>query len=219
MQDGSFYYMLDPQVWRFFDPFIPVSERNEYQLSNADFQTVTSGLNVYNNPDGDILWIEYSDIQCGYCQRLHNDETPEQLFEIFGNKLSYAYTYFPIFNEVAPQAFECILEQTDMETWYSAIKKSYQNSFREVDQFASLVPTLDRTKFDTCVQEGKYTQKIQTQANNGGFTRDGSGIFRVSGTPGNILINTKTREFRFLSGAYPLADFEATITELLAVKQ
>jgi len=210
-QDGNFY-LQDPQ-WKTKDMFIPISERWFKLLEDEQYTTLTNTLNLYNNPKGEILWIEYSDLNCGFCKKLHNDGTQEELFEIFGKKLSYAYTYFPIFNQNAPQAFECILEQTDIDTWYNVIKKSYQNSFTEVEQIASLIPSLDKTKFDTCVQEGKYTQKITTQSQNGGMY--GQGIFRVTGTPGNVLINTKTKEYIFLSGAQPITAFEATITELL----
>jgi len=207
-------------VWELGDGHPYKSARWLDVLKPAQLASVTSPLNVYNNPNANILWIEYSDIQCGYCQKLHNEGTQEQLFEIFGKDLSYAYTYFPIFNEWAPQAFECILEQTDKETWYNVIKKSYQNSFREINEFASLVPTLDRTKFDACVSEGKYTQKIQEQAKVWGFyARSGmKGLFKVTGTPWNILINKKTGEFIALSGAQPISQFEQAITYLNAVQ-
>jgi len=213
-QDGQFF--LQDYQWKLKDIFAPVSERWYKMLEDEQYKTLTSSLNLYNNPQWKVLWVEYSDLNCGYCKKLHNEWTQEELFEIFGKDLAYAYTYFPIFNPYAPQAFECILEQTDIDTWYSVIKKSYQNDFTWVDQIASLVPTLDKTKFDACVAEWKYTQKITAQSQNGGINRNG--IFRVTGTPGNVIINTKTKEYIFLSGAQPIQMFEAAITELLSVK-
>jgi predicted DsbA family dithiol-disulfide isomerase len=45
---------------------------------------------------------------------------------------------------------------------------------------------------------------------------EGSSKFGVNGTPGNVLINTKTGKYEVVSGAQPEANFDAAITRLMA---
>jgi hypothetical protein len=42
----------------------------------------------------------------------------------------------------------------------------------------------------------------------------GSGTFGISGTPGNVIINMKTGEYKVVSWAYPADTFVATIKEI-----
>jgi protein-disulfide isomerase len=44
---------------------------------------------------------------------------------------------------------------------------------------------------------------------------EGSSKFGVNGTPGNVLINTKTGKYEVVSGAQPEANFAAAIERLL----
>jgi protein-disulfide isomerase len=44
---------------------------------------------------------------------------------------------------------------------------------------------------------------------------EGSTKFSVNGTPGNVLINTKTGKYEVVSGAQPEANFAAAIERLL----
>ena len=40
-------------------------------------------------------------------------------------------------------------------------------------------------------------------------------IFWITGTPGNVLINNVTREYKIVSWAYPSSEFIKTVNELL----
>jgi hypothetical protein len=40
-----------------------------------------------------------------------------------------------------------------------------------------------------------------------------SSLFGVNGTPGNIIINRETGNYRLISGAYPVDDFVNAINE------
>lgn len=45
---------------------------------------------------------------------------------------------------------------------------------------------------------------------------EGSSLFSVNGTPGNVLINNKTGKYEVISGAFPEGSFDAAIARLLA---
>lgn len=67
------------------------------------------------------------------------------------------------------------------------------------------------SKFQECVDSGKYAKTVQDDTQGG----QGAGI---SGTPGSILINVKTKQTRLIPGAYPFEEIKNQIDELLAGK-
>lgn len=68
---------------------------------------------------------------------------------------------------------------------------------------------IDTDDFETCIGGTAYTEKINKQMADG----QAAG---VSGTPGNILLAMETGKARLLSGAQPLASFQAQIDAMLA---
>ena len=69
---------------------------------------------------------------------------------------------------------------------------------------------LNATTIKKCADSGKFKDKINASQS------EGSSKFGVNGTPGNVLINTKTGKYEVVSGAQPEANFDAAITRLMA---
>ncbi len=69
---------------------------------------------------------------------------------------------------------------------------------------------MDAAKVKTCADSAKYKAKIDAHMS------EGSSKFGVNGTPGNVIINTKTGKYEIISGAQPEANFDAAITRLMA---
>ena len=95
-------------------------------------------------------------------------------------------------------------------------EKIYSNSTPE-----TVVPTsaiadyakelkLNADTFNSCVENNEM--KAAYDANWNEFA-----MFTQSrGTPGNLILNTKTGEWRLLLGAYPASEFQKNIDEMLA---
>ena len=64
---------------------------------------------------------------------------------------------------------------------------------------------LDEAKFKECLTSGKYASKVQTQMS------EGSSLFGINGTPGNVIVNTENWEYVVVAGAYPASEFEKTL--------
>ena len=67
---------------------------------------------------------------------------------------------------------------------------------------------VDKTALQACVDEGKYVQAVNDMMNQG------NELFGVSGTPGNVIIDRETGNYRLVSGAYPVDEFVKAINEL-----
>ncbi len=191
------------------DPYAKRSDRWFLMLEEWVLESIKKDSRIYGNEDAEILWVEYSDINCWYCAKLHNDGTHDTLFKSFGDKLAFAYQYFAIFNKEAPVILECIADQKGTDVLYSTIKKAYKDSLKDKAWISGAVEGLNNEELTACIDSGKYTSKIDTHM------KMWSETFGVTGTPGNILINVKTGEYAKLPWAYPVGDFEKTINNLL----
>jgi len=64
---------------------------------------------------------------------------------------------------------------------------------------------LDMPKYNECMTKKTHGAQITAETN------EGQSLFGVSGTPGNVMINTETLEWVVVAGAYPASEFEKTL--------
>ncbi|MBW7954498.1 thioredoxin domain-containing protein [Candidatus Gracilibacteria bacterium] len=202
-------FMYNLNMGATFDPYAKMSERGFTIVPDGILAEIKKNSRILGKEDAEILWVEYSDMNCTYCKKMHNEGTHAALFDKYKDKLSLAYQYFAIFNKEAPLALECIADQKGTEEMYQVITKGYKEEKATPNDLAGFVEKLDKKAFDECVASKKYESKIDFAMKVGAET------FGVTGTPGNILINQKTGEYAKLPGAYPVSEFEKVIDKLL----
>jgi protein-disulfide isomerase len=202
-----------------YNPFVKRSERGFLQLDVAELGKIKDNSYIQWNENAEITWIEYSDLECPFCARLHNSSTPKDVTTKYGDKLNVVFNHFPLsFHKNAQagsEALECIGEVSWSDAFYSVLEKSYKiydNNNFVLDGLFDIAAAewVNKEALANCVESGKYTEKVQNQMTVGQST------FGVTGTPGNVLINNATGEYEVLSGAYPTPAFEAIIDKLLA---
>ena len=209
----SWKYSL--QIWASFDPFLERSERWFLILDRGELTKIKENSYIKWNPDAKITWIEYSDLECPFCAKLHNSWTIEDLQEKYKDDLNIIFNHFPL--DFHPNAMpwakilECVWEISWTENFYELIKVvfSEEKSSRKfmLDEAEKLWVDLDELK--ACIDEDKYEQKIEDHR------QTWSRLFGITGTPGNILINNDTLEYEIISWAYPTNRFIEVIDKLL----
>ncbi|MCH2188620.1 thioredoxin domain-containing protein, partial [Candidatus Gracilibacteria bacterium] len=70
---GSGEYSLN--IGASFDPFVERSERGFRQMDLALLESIREGAYIKGNSDAKITWVEYSDLECPFCARLHTSGT------------------------------------------------------------------------------------------------------------------------------------------------
>jgi len=203
------------QIWASFNPFIERSDRWFTILDKEKLAEIKESSYVKWNADAEITWLEYSDLECPYCAKLHNAGTPEDLTEKYGNKLNIVFNHFPLqfHNNALPwaQIAECLWETHWSDAFYKLIERSFaeENSKKSflIDEAVKLWADEDTIK--ECLKSDKYEDKVTKQMETG------ASLFWITGTPGNILINNTTGEYEVISWAYPTSAFEAIIDKLL----
>lgn len=164
-----------------------------------------------------IALIEYSDLECPFCKSVH--PTIQQVLEVYNGKVMWVYRHYPLpFHANAQkeaEAAECAGELGGNDAFWKYVDAIFERTTSNGTGFAreKLVPLarelgLPEPKFRECLDTGKYAQHVQDDM-------DGGSKAGVSGTPGNILLDTETGKTRLIPGAVPLSTFTSAIDEFL----
>ncbi len=203
------------EIWASFDPFAKRSDKWFLILDKEILNKIKSNTYLKWNKDTKISWIEYSDLECPYCAKLHNSDVSTKIKETYEDKVNTYFNHFPLdFHQNAMPAariVECLAEQKGAESYYILIDNSFSNENSQKEYLISEAIKLwaDKVKLEKCVDEKKYDIRILEQQSLGTST------FGISWTPANILINNETWEYQILSWAYPFNEFQKVIDELL----
>jgi protein-disulfide isomerase len=155
--------------------------------------------------DAPITIIEFSEFQCPYCKRTL--ATLDKLKETYKGKIKHVFRDFPLsFHKDAPKAAEAAHCAGEQDKYWEYNRKLFDNQRAlKVDNLRTYAKemSLDMSKFNTCLDSGKYASEIQKDMADG--QRAG-----ITGTPGYFINGI------LLKGAQPFEKFAEIIEEELA---
>lgn len=185
-------------------------------LTSDDIAKLTKDTYVKGDESAQILWIEYSDLECPFCKRLHDSGAIKNLEAKYGDKLALAFKHYPLpFHPQAmpaAQAAECVGEAGGSAKYFAFVESIFAKGTPSQTTIDAAVKEvgLNADTVKKCVDSGKFKARVDAHM------AEGSSKFGVNGTPGNVLINTKTGKYEVVSGAQPEANFDAAIVRLMA---
>jgi protein-disulfide isomerase len=172
------------------------------------------GLSV-GKENAPLVLVEYTDYQCPFCQRYHNDSFAQiKANFIDTGKVRYISRDFPLpFHENARRsatAGRCAAEQGKFwELRHTMIVNANQLQADKLGGYAQSA-SLDVAKFQACVDSDKFKAAIDKDIAEGSAAG-------INGTPSFVLgriENGKLQGVRMV-GAMPYQQFEAKIQEML----
>lgn len=187
------------------------------EASADNLPEVTDEDHLKGSNKARIVLVEYSDLECPFCKQFH--QTANKVVDEYDGQVAWVYRHFPLgFHQNAQkeaEASECAAELGGNDVFWEYIDKIIERTTSNGTGFAldKLVPLateigLNGNDFQKCLDSDKYKQKVLDQMAGG----QGAG---VSGTPGNILLDTKTGETRLIPGAVPFEQVKQVVDELL----
>lgn len=182
-----------------------------------DVPKVTKDDHIRGNQGARIALIEYSDLECPFCKSVH--PTIKQTLEEYKDQVMWVYRHYPLSFHANAQkeaeASECANELGGSDAFWKYVDAIYERTTSNGTGFAldKLAPLageigLNEAKFKECLDSGRYEKHVKDDM-------DGGSKAGVTGTPGNILLDTKTGKTRLIPGAVPLVNFKSAIDELL----
>ncbi|MFA5127124.1 MAG: thioredoxin domain-containing protein [Patescibacteria group bacterium] len=167
---------------------------------------------VKGDSNAQISIIEFSDADCPYCQRYH--DTTNQLLKDYNGKIKLAYRHFPLpsLHPEAPkkaEAIECVGELGGNDKVWAFLDKLFVATNKPtLAQLGEVVKGLgiDQDKFQKCLDSGKYTAKVSTQAT----AAQAAG---AQGTPYSVILSGNQKIP--INGAYPIEEIKSVLDSLL----
>jgi protein-disulfide isomerase len=175
---------------------------------------------VFGNPDADVIIIEYSDVQCPFCQRFH--DTMNMVMESYGGEdgIAWVYRHFPL-DSIHPyarkggEALECANEQGGIEKFVAMENSIFAPETASVapEDLPALAAAagLDKAAFTACLTSGKYEARVDRDY------QEGASI-GVRGTPYSIAWNKKTKTQQVVNGAQAYTSVSSVLESLGAQK-
>lgn len=156
--------------------------------------------------DAPITIVEFSDYQCPYCQRWHQ-EVYEPLLAAYPGRIRFVYRHFPL-TSIHPDAFAaaqavmCAGEQDAYWQYHEMLFDGGSLGSSIFSQYAQAL-SLNMDQFNNCVSSERYRAQIEADSN---FAAN----LGVSSTP-TFFINGLA-----IVGAQPLDVFKQVIDKELA---
>lgn len=190
----------------------PTAQAAPSEIDSDTISDILEDRPMMGNTDSNIVLIEYTDMECPFCKRLHDSGVVDQL--VANNNISATYSHFPLgFHPnagPAGEAAESVRVNVGDEAYFEYKSAIFAggtlNSASIIAAAVSVWADADQVQAD--LDAGTYTALVQAQMS------EGSSLFGVSGTPGNVLLNTDTGKFELVSWAAPLANFEAALANI-----
>jgi protein-disulfide isomerase len=157
------------------------------------------------NANAAVTLVEFSDFQCPFCARVM--PTLKRVHEAYGDRVRIVWKDFPL-TSIHPQAFkaaeagQCAREQGKFWEYHDRLFANQQALEPESLKKHAAEAGLDAAKFNACLDEAKYGERVQEQMAMG--TKLG-----VASTP-SVFVNG-----RMVSGAQPYDVFTTIIDEEL----
>ena len=141
----------------------PVTSQPKY----IRYDVASEGFPSIGPEDAPITIIEFSDYQCPFCRRWH-EEVYQPLMEAYPGKIRMVYRHLPL-TSIHPEAFPaaeaamCAGEQNAYWDYHEKLFSSDQLGAVVYEQYAQELG-LDLAKFESCIAEGRYRDAIQADS-------------------------------------------------------
>lgn len=155
--------------------------------------------------DAEITLIEYSDFECPFCAR--HKVTMDAIKETYPNDVRVVFRHFPLAFHAnankAAEASECAADQGKFWEMHTEIFDLNQTGSMSVSAFKQAASDigLDRGQFDSCLDSGIKSARVQEDVDQGAATG-------IQGTPATFING------ELVSGALPLDSFLEMLSQL-----
>lgn len=173
---------------------------------------------VLGSSNAKITIVLYSDIECFYCKNFHH--TMEQIIEEYGKNetVRWVYRHFPLeqLHPTAPkeaEATECAAELGGNAKFWEYINKlidGFSPSQTDItNQLTNIAEEigLNKNKFQTCLESGKHTEKINQSSSE-------AVMLGAQGTPFSIMVD-QYGKIAPIPGALPYEQVKETVELML----
>ncbi|HEY0908492.1 MAG TPA: thioredoxin domain-containing protein [Candidatus Paceibacterota bacterium] len=191
----------------------PVAGNQQPTAQAVNIKGVTADDHVLGDRNAPIMIVEYSDIECPFCKNFH--ATLHALVDEYKGQVAWAFRHFPVHENSVKEgeAAECAAEVGGNDAFWKYTDKIFaetkSNNGIDLARLPGIAKDigLDTTKFNACLNSGKYASKIEQQRMD--VINAGAG-----GTPYSVIF-AKGEKIPLTQGALPYADMKTIIDTII----
>ena len=195
-----------------FLAFYPQSENDSKLLTES--KLIQNGSPIIGNPSATITIVEWGDYQCTFCYKFHHStfNTIKQNF-IETGKVKLVFKDFPLNGPdsvLAAEAAYCAQDQGKYWPYHDELYKNWGGEKTgwitrdSLDKFSTTV-SLDLEKFDKCLDDHKYLERVNQMYE---FGKE----IGIDATPSFLVFNNE--KIIKITGNQPLEVFLKSLGEL-----
>lgn len=188
------------------------------KVETLNLEKVADNEHIRGDKNAKLTWIEYSDLECPFCKKIHLDL--QKMLDEYKGKVKWVYRHFPLDQihskaDKEAEAVECAAELGGNDAFWKMADKIFEttpsNNGLNLDDLPKLAGQigLDQNKLKSCLDSGKYAKHVEEDFQGG--SKAG-----VGGTPGNFLLDNKGNAW-IIPGAMPYATIKQVIDKALAL--
>ena len=174
---------------------------SEYEIPRAEIPLGDRELTM-GNPNAPVTFVEFSDVECPYCERFYNDGLVGIRKLVGQGQVYFVYKHFPIqgHNEAIPGALaiECAADQGKWVEMHDLIFENQDSLGTTQYKSWAVQIGMDATEFNNCFNNEEHLGKINADYQLGLS-------IGVKGTPKSFANGIS------ISGAQPFLSFENII--------
>ncbi len=177
-----------------------------------------SGATIEGSKDATITIIEYSDMECPFCVRLHNDIALWKKVQAkYGTKVNYIFKNNRWVNhkntEKKALSALCIKKiggDKPYIAFYNEVLSASSTRLYPLTRIPAFLrkQKISRVQYNACMKDPSTLSQYNNETNE-------AQKYDLGGTPGVIILNHKTLKFDTVLGAYPIETFEEKIDKIL----
>lgn len=190
------------------------SKWSDTKISLADVKKIASDSIIVWDSKARFLIIEYSDLQCPFCARHRNNKTIQSIVEKYPGKIAKTFRHYPLsfhqFAVAGALGAECAAAQ-GKDNYFKFIGGVFWAGLTKESILETVASDLklDIEKRKKCQWEESVKSRVAAQF------KEWQTLFSVTGTPGNVILDTVTWQFKLIAGAYPAKTFEDELNKVI----
>ena len=163
------------------------------------------------------MWVEYSDLECPFCKRIHPDML--KLTSEYKDKISWIFRHYPLpFHPKAQksaEAVECAGDQKGSDGFWQMTDLIFEKMpDMELTSLPDLAGQLglDSAAFKQCLDSGKFEKKVKDQLAEGNKAG-------VQATPTGVIYDMQTGKTVLIEGALPYDSLKQSLDTFLSANK
>ncbi len=168
---------------------------------------------IRGSKNAKVIIFEFSDYECPFCEKIHPEL--QKAVDEYNGKVAWVFKYFPLSShphaEEKAAVGECVAQLAGENSFWKFTDDVFDGGTDlSVDDVKKRAEKYNLTggKLEDCIADADIKEKVQLDKQLG--QQHG-----VSGTPGNILLNTDTGETTLIPGALPYESLKTIIDKML----